>query len=130
MLTARQDEIVWTGDRFLDHMFAVGGLTSRDLQLAFEAVRGAMTATSAEGLPDRHAQLRAAELLGQWLGWKGARDRDGAGADRITQVAVTLVTASGADARAPLPRGRLAIHLAGNGHAEPAPPGGPDSPAD
>jgi hypothetical protein len=116
MLTSRRDQIVFTGDRFLDYMLSEGGLRREDLELAVRAVRGAM------GDPDRHVQLRGAELLGQWLGWKGARDRDN-GADRIAAVTITL-NAVGADAGTELPRGRLEVHLAGNGHAAGIPPAG------
>jgi hypothetical protein len=116
MLRVRQAEIIVTGDARLDDMYRRGGLTFAHVQRAFEVVQGAMSDA------DRSVQLRAAELLGQWLGWK-PRERDST-PDRVAAVSVTLVSAAGADAGTQLPRGRLEVHLAGNGHAAGIPPAG------
>lgn len=125
-MTAANAPRVWTGDALLDRALELAGFSEKDLKAALGRTLDALDAetptkrftkgdmeTVIEGGPDHAIRLRAAENIFDWVGFKGKREREG-GTGKPVSVTINLTAAPKSQPQ--LPRGRLEIHLARNGH--------------
>lgn len=130
IVTAANAPQIWTGDALLDRALSLAEFSGADLKKALGRTRDALDAETPtkhittkngsemviEGGPDHMIRLRAAESIFDLVGFKGKREREG-GTGKPVQVTINL-SAPAPEPRAVIPRGRLAVHLSGNGHAD------------